>query len=141
MTFSNGEADSTVSPHRNGSCPTLFGIRVALVVDVRVRACLSRGRRGAIERREPISFFRGLFVGTFELRQVGVEFVGRGPALHDIAEHLVRAFRRPAADPEGDHQAGDDGAVGLNLDAVLVVAQQVSAAESMFELAEAAACG
>ena len=81
-------------------------------------------------------FFRGLFVGEFQLRQVSFHLVGRGPAQPVEAEHLVCAFRGLAAGPEGDDQAGDDRAVGLNLDAVLVVAQQVAAAQEMFELAE-----
>ena len=67
---------------------------------------------------------------------MGVEFLGRGPALDVEAEPLVRALGRLAAGPEGDPQAGDDHAVGLNLDPVLVVAQPVAAAESMFELAK-----
>ena len=95
----------------------------------------------AIERRGRSDFFRGLFVGAFEFRQVGVEFLDGGPALHDVAEHFVRAFGRLAAGPEGDQQAGDDRAVGLNLDAVLAVTQQVAAAESMLELTKAAAGG
>ena len=74
-------------------------------------------------------FFRGLFVGEFELRQVALQFVDHGPAQHLIAEHLVRPLGRLAAGPEGDQQAGDDRAVGLNLDAVLIVTQQVAAAE------------
>ena len=47
-------------------------------------------------------FFRGLFVGAFEFRQVGFQLVGRGPALDVEAEHFVRAFGRLAAGPEGD---------------------------------------
>ncbi len=81
-------------------------------------------------------FFRGLFVGEFQFRQMGFHLIRRGPAQQGEAEHLVRPFRGLAARPEGDHQAGDDRAVGLNLDAVLVVAQQVAAAQQMFELAE-----
>ncbi len=68
-------------------------------------------------------------------------FVRRGPAHHVEAQHLVRAFGRFAAGPEGQHQASDDRAVGLNRDAVLIVAQQVAAAQQVLELAEAAAGG
>ena len=57
-------------------------------------------------------FFRGLFVGAFEFRQVGVEFLDGGPARPDVAEHFVRALGRLAAGPEGDQQAGDDRAAG-----------------------------
>ena len=74
-------------------------------------------------------FFRGLFVGAFEFRQVGVEFLDRGPVHQVEAEHLVRAFGRFAAGPEGDQQAGDDRTVGLDFDAVLAVTEQVAAAE------------
>ena len=86
-------------------------------------------------------FFRGLFVGEFQFRQMGFHLIRRGPAQHVEAEHLVRPFRGLAARPEGDQQAGDDRAVGLNLDAVLVVTQQVAAAQQMLELSEAATGG
>lgn len=36
------------------------------------------------------------------------------------ADHLVRAQRRLAAGPQADQEAGDDRAVRLNLDAILV---------------------
>ncbi len=101
----------------------------------------ARIARDAIERGGPSAFFRGLFVGEFQLRQVSFHRVGCGSAEPVEAEHLMRALRRLAARPEGDHQAGDDRAVELNLDAVLVVAQQVAAAPKMLELAEAAAGG
>ena len=90
----------------------------------------------AIERGGRSDFFRGLFVGEFQLCQVSFHLIRCGPAQHVEAEHLVRALRRLATRPEGQHQAGDDRAVGLNLDAVLVVTQQVTAAQQMFELAE-----
>ena len=45
----------------------------------------------------------------------------------------MRAFRRLAAGPEGDHQTRDDRAVGLNLDAVPVVARQMAAAQQVLE--------
>ena len=57
------------------------------------------------------------------------QFVGRGPVHHVEAEHLVCALRRFAAGPEGDEQAGDDGAVRLDFDAVLIVAEQVTATQ------------
>ena len=97
--------------------------------------------RVAIERGGRSEFFRGLCVGKFQRRQMGLHLVGGGPAQHVEAEHLVRALGWFAARPEGDHQAGDDRAVGLDFDAVLVVAQQVAAAQQVFELAEAAAGG
>ena len=60
---------------------------------------------------------------------MGFQFVGRGPALDVEAEHLVRALGRFAAGPEGDQQAGDGRAVGLDFDAVLIVAEQMTVAE------------
>ena len=48
----------------------------------------------------------------------------------------MSSFGRLAAGPECDHQAGDDGAVGLNLDPVLVVAQKVAASQQVLELSE-----
>ena len=81
-------------------------------------------------------FCRGLVVGELQLREMGFDFVGAGPAQPVEAEHFVRPLRRLAAGPEGQHQADDDRAVGLDLDAVPVVAQQVAAAQQMLELSE-----
>ena len=97
---------------------------------------------GAGEPGKRSAFFRSLlFVVVFELGHVSGDIVRRRPAHQQVAQHLVRAFRRLAARPERDQQAGDDRAVGLNLDPVLVVAEQVAAAEQMLELAKAAAGG
>ena len=86
-------------------------------------------------------FFTACSSASFSHRQMGFHLVRRGPAHHVEAQHLVRALGRFAAGPEGQHQARDDRAVGLNLDAVLVVAQQVAATQQMLELAEAATGG
>lgn len=45
------------------------------------------------------------------------------------ADHLVRAKRRLLAGPKADQQASDDRTVCLDFDSVLVVAQQVTAAQ------------
>ena len=43
---------------------------------------------------EAISFFRGLlFVAAFELGHVSGDVIGRGPALHQVAEHFSCAVR------------------------------------------------
>ena len=97
---------------------------------------------GAGEQRRRSAFFRGLlFVVAFERGHVSGDIVRRGPAHHQGAPHFWRAFRRLAARPERDQQTGDDRAVGLNLDPILVVAEQVTAAEQMLELAKAATGG
>ena len=88
------------------------------------------------------AFFRGLlFVVAFELGHVSGDIVRRGPAPHQVAQHFVRALRRLASRPERDQQTGDDCAVGLDLDSVLVVAEQVAAAQQMLELTKAATGG
>ena len=47
--------------------------------------------------------------------------------------HFVRSQSRYAAGPRCDQHARDDGAVCLNLDAVLAVAQQVTTAQHVLE--------
>ena len=51
-------------------------------------------------------------------------------------DHFVGPLGRLAAGPEADQHAGDDGTIGLNLNAVLLTAQQTPAAEDMFEESE-----
>ena len=95
----------------------------------------TRAAVGAGERRMRSAVFRSLlFVVVFELGHVSGDIVRRRPAHHQVAPHFLCAFRRLAARPERDQQAGDDRAVGLNLDPVPVVAEQVAAAEQMLEL-------
>ncbi len=48
-------------------------------------------------------------------------------------DHFVSSLRRLATGPQCDQHARDDRAVGLNLDAVLVVAQQMPTAQHVFE--------
>ena len=81
-------------------------------------------------------FFRGLGVGEFEFREVGFDFFGGRPTHHVETHHLVSALRWLASDPKGDHQAGNDRAVSLDRNSVLVVTQQVTAAQQMLELPE-----
>ena len=59
-----------------------------------------------------------------------------GPTHQVVADHFRRSLRRLAAGREADQQTGDDGAVRLNLDAVLVVAEQVPTAQQVLERAE-----
>ena len=51
-------------------------------------------------------------------------------------DHLIRSQRRLLAGPQGDQQAGDDGQVGLDLDAVFTVTDQMPTAQDMFEESE-----
>ena len=64
------------------------------------------------------------------------QFVFVGPTHQVVAQHLVRTFGRLAAGPEVDQQTSDDRAVGLDLDPVRVIAQQVPAAQQVLERAE-----
>ena len=61
----------------------------------------------------------GLGVVFLQFGDVGQQFLFAGQAAEVEADHLVGPQRRLAARPEADQQAGDDRAVGLNLDAVL----------------------
>ena len=67
---------------------------------------------------------------------MGFDFFGRSPAHHVKAHHLVSALRWLASGPMGDHQAGNDRTLGLDRNAVLVVTQQVTAAQRMLKLLE-----
>ena len=78
----------------------------------------------------------GLGVLGFEFCNVCEQLVFAGQAAETEADHLIRSQRRFAARPEADQHAGDDRAVGLNLDAVFVVAQEVTATQDMFEKSE-----
>jgi hypothetical protein len=69
----------------------------------------------------------------FQLGNVAQEFFLTGQAAEVETNHLISAERRFAAGPQGNQQAGDNGTVGLNLDPVLVVAQQVPASEQVLE--------
>ena len=64
------------------------------------------------------------------------QFVFRGPAHEVELDHLQRANRGFPAHPQADEQAGDDGQVDLDRDALMAVGQQVRAAEDAFEPAE-----
>lgn len=52
------------------------------------------------------------------------------------ADHLVRAERRLFAGPQRDQHAGDNRTISLDLDAVLITAQQMPTAEHVLEEAE-----
>ena len=48
---------------------------------------------------------------------MGQQFLFLGQAGEVVADHLVGPQRRLAARPQADEHAGDDRAIGLNLDA------------------------
>ncbi len=73
---------------------------------------------------------------VLKLGQVGQEFVLFRQPREVIADHLVRPQRRLTARPQADEHAGNDGTVGLDLDAYRVVAQQVPTAQHMLEKTE-----
>jgi len=56
-----------------------------------------------------------------------------GEACEIEADHFVGAKCRLLAGPQRNQHARDDRAVGLNLDAILVVAEQVPAAKNVLE--------
>ena len=65
---------------------------------------------------------------------MGGNIINCRPTHPQITQHFVRSFRRLATGPERDQQTGDNRAVGLDLDPVLVVAEQVTATQQMLEL-------
>src|SRR5262245_30220775 len=67
---------------------------------------------------------------------MGYQFGLGGPTHEQVADHLLRPQRWLAARVQADQQAGDDGAVRLNLDAAPAVAEQVPAAQHVLEKAE-----
>ena len=64
------------------------------------------------------------------------QFVFGGPADEVELDHLQRAAGWLPPRPETDKQAGDDGQVDLNGDAVAAVGEQVPATEDAFEPTE-----
>ena len=67
---------------------------------------------------------------------MGHHLLQGGPSLQVQAEHLEGPQRWLATGPEVDQQAGDDRAVGLDLDAHGVGAQEVAASQDVLEEAE-----
>ena len=87
------------------------------------------------------SFFLGsLFCGGAfrysEARQMGFHLRQAGPADEVELDHLQRSFGRFAAGIQSDQQAGDQGDVQLDGDAVFTVADEMAAAEDAFEPSE-----
>ena len=64
------------------------------------------------------------------------QFVLLGQAREVVADHLVRSQGRLAARPQANQHARNDGAVGLDLDAHRIVAQQRPAAQRVLEEAK-----
>ena len=95
-------------------------------------ASAQRERRRGREERPRVA--RGVLF--LQLGQVGQQFVLLGQTGEVMADHLVGPQRRLAARPQADEHAGDDRAVGLNLDAHRIVAQQVPAAQHVLEEAK-----
>jgi hypothetical protein len=72
----------------------------------------------------------------FEPFDMGYQFLQVGHAREVEAEHFVRSQCGLAPGPQADEHTGDDGAIGLNCDAVGRTAQQVSTPENLFEKSE-----
>ena len=64
------------------------------------------------------------------------EFIFAGESHEVIADHLERSFGRLTTCPKVDQQACDDGTIALNLDSVLAIADQMRAAQELFEESE-----
>lgn len=63
-------------------------------------------------------------------------FLGPGPTHQVKTDHFLSPFRRLAARPQCDHQAGNDRTIGLNFDPILIVAQEMAATQKVLELPE-----
>src|SRR5688572_25027497 len=95
------------------------------------------GRLGrSIKRRGQGDCRAGGLDGGFQFCQVRLDFVEIRPALEIEADHLIGPQRGLASGPQMDQQAGDDGAVSLNLNPHRIGAEQVPAAENVLEEAE-----
>ena len=64
------------------------------------------------------------------------QFFFAGQTREVVADHFVSAQRRFAPGPQTDQHAGDDRAVGLNLDPLLTVAEQVPTTQYVLEKSE-----
>ena len=64
------------------------------------------------------------------------QFVLFGQAGEVVVKHLERGFGWFAVAPQAQQQAGDDRAVHLDAESIGFVAEQVSAAQQVFEEAE-----
>ena len=77
-----------------------------------------------------------LVVVRLEFREVLFEFRFAGKAAEEMTKHFERSLGRLSAGPNIDQQASDHCAVALNGDAVGAVADQVRAAQKLFEETE-----
>ena len=73
-----------------------------------------------------LAFELGDFFETVDVRK---QLIVVGHAAEVPTDHFVRSASWLATGPEADHHTSDDRAVGLNLNALLRLAQQVAAAE------------
>ena len=73
------------------------------------------------------------FVLALQLRQMGQQFLFAGKPAEKETDHLVCPLGRLATRPQADQEAGNDRTIRLDLDAVLAMAQQVSAAQKVLE--------
>src|SRR5271170_3585539 len=70
---------------------------------------------------------RSLLREQFELVEMSHQFIFRGPAHEVELDHLQGANGGLSPHPETDQEAGDDGQVDLDRDAVAAVGQQMTA--------------
>lgn len=70
---------------------------------------------------------------SLQFGDVGQQFIFAGQPAEVEADRLVSSQRRLVARPETDQQARDDGTIGLDLNAVLAVTQQMSAPKYVLE--------
>jgi hypothetical protein len=72
----------------------------------------------------------------FQTGDVSQKLLAISHAHHVPTNHFIGCQGRLFARPQADEQAGDNGAVGLNLNAPLGVTQQMAAAKNLFEEAK-----
>lgn len=73
------------------------------------------------------------FIVSLEFVQVRHQFRFTCQSSEVEVQHFKRTFGWLASSPEIDQKARNDRAVGLDLDSVLIVAEQVIAAQELFE--------
>ena len=99
---------------------------------MRVRSTI----RAAANARSSVLTADSLRDVWLQLRDVGQEFLLISPAYQVIADHFVRPQGRLASCGQTDQHTGDDRAVGLNLNALGVVTQEMPASQDMLEEAK-----
>ncbi len=76
---------------------------------------------------------RGLGFVVLELLNMREQFIVVRAFVEVMANHFISSLDRLTSHPQADHQAGNQGCIHLDSDAVFTVSQQVATAQNTFE--------